>query len=136
VKVHVEEDRAGSRFTYAEKEGVERIKERRNGVRATTTTPIGGRGKMGRSRPSLLSNVSGDFGHKCRRLPILLPRHLFLVSGKLQVQGAICIERRVRQHLSSPPRPLISHILPMLLVHLASAAGSNYAGVGTPYAGL
>jgi len=45
VQAHVEEDWTGSRFTYAEKEGVERSKERRNGGRA-----IGGRGKMGRSR--------------------------------------------------------------------------------------
>jgi len=34
VQAHVEEDRTGSRFTYAEKEGVERSKERRNGGRA------------------------------------------------------------------------------------------------------
>jgi len=45
VQPHVEEDWTGSQFTYAEKEGVERSKERRNGVRA-----IGGRGKMERSR--------------------------------------------------------------------------------------
>jgi hypothetical protein len=34
VQAHVEEDRTGSRFAYAEKEGVERSKERRNGGRA------------------------------------------------------------------------------------------------------
>jgi len=45
LKAHVEEERTRTRSTYAEKEGVERIKERRNGGRA-----IGGRGKMGRSR--------------------------------------------------------------------------------------
>jgi len=46
LKAHVEEERTRARSTYAEKEGVERIKERRNdGGRA-----IGGRGKMGRSR--------------------------------------------------------------------------------------
>ena len=45
MKAHVEEERTRARSTYAEKEGVERIKERRNGGRA-----IGGRGKMGRSR--------------------------------------------------------------------------------------
>ena len=45
VQAHVEEDRTGSQFTYAEKEGVERSKERRNGGKA-----IGVRGKMGRSR--------------------------------------------------------------------------------------
>ena len=45
MKAYVEEDRTGSRFTYAEKEGVKRIKERRNGGRT-----IGGRGEMGRSR--------------------------------------------------------------------------------------
>jgi len=39
------EDQTGSRLTYAEKEGVERSKERRNGGRA-----IGGRGEMERSR--------------------------------------------------------------------------------------
>ena len=38
------EDQTGSRLTYAEKEGVERSKERRNGGRA-----IGGRGKIWRS---------------------------------------------------------------------------------------
>jgi len=45
LKAHVEEERTRTRSTYAEKEGVERIKERRNAGRA-----IGGRGKMGRSR--------------------------------------------------------------------------------------
>jgi len=35
VKAHVEEDRAGSRLTCAEKEGVKRSKERRNGGRVT-----------------------------------------------------------------------------------------------------
>ena len=45
LKANVEEDRTRDRSTYAEKEGVERIKERRNAGRA-----IGGRGKMGRSR--------------------------------------------------------------------------------------
>jgi len=45
LKAHVEEERTRTRSTYAEKEGVERIKERRNGGRAT-----GGGGKMGRSR--------------------------------------------------------------------------------------
>ena len=45
LKAYVEEDRTGSRFTCAKKEGVEGGKERRNGGRA-----IGGRGKMGRSR--------------------------------------------------------------------------------------
>jgi len=44
MKPHVEE-RTRARSTYLEKEGVERIKERKNGGRA-----IGGRGKMGRSR--------------------------------------------------------------------------------------
>jgi len=43
VKAHVEEDLTGSRLTYAEKEGVERSKESRNGGRV-----IGGRGKMER----------------------------------------------------------------------------------------
>jgi len=43
VKAHVEEDLIGSRLTYAEKEGVGRCKERRNGRRM-----IGGRGKMER----------------------------------------------------------------------------------------
>ena len=45
MKAHVEEEKTGARRTYLEKEGVERIKERRNAGRA-----IGGRGKMGRSR--------------------------------------------------------------------------------------
>jgi len=45
LKAYIEEDWTGSRFTYAEKEGVEGGKERRNGGRA-----IGGRGKMGSSR--------------------------------------------------------------------------------------
>jgi len=45
LKAYVQEDRTGSRFTYAEKEEVKGGKERRNGGRA-----IGGRGKMGRSR--------------------------------------------------------------------------------------
>jgi len=45
VQAHVEEDRTGTRCTDADKEGVERCKERRNGERA-----IGGRGEMGRSR--------------------------------------------------------------------------------------
>jgi len=45
LKAYVEQDRTGSRFTYAEKEGVEGGKERRNGGRA-----IGGRWKKGRSR--------------------------------------------------------------------------------------
>ena len=44
MKVHVEEELTRARRTYAEKEGVERIKERRNGGRV-----IGGRGKMERS---------------------------------------------------------------------------------------
>jgi len=44
LKAHVEEERTRARSTYAEKEGVERINERRNAGRA-----IGGRGKMGRS---------------------------------------------------------------------------------------
>jgi len=35
VKTYVEEDQTGSRLWYAEKEGVERSKERRNGGRAT-----------------------------------------------------------------------------------------------------
>ena len=33
MKAHVEEERTRARSTYAEKEGVERIKERRNGGR-------------------------------------------------------------------------------------------------------
>jgi len=45
LKAHVEEERTRARSTYAEKEGVERIKERRNAGWA-----IGGRGKMGRTR--------------------------------------------------------------------------------------
>jgi len=45
LKAYVKENRTGSGFTYAEKEGVEGGKERRNGGRV-----IGGRGKMGRSR--------------------------------------------------------------------------------------
>ena len=44
VKAHVQEDRTGSRLTYAEKEGVERSKERRNGWRM-----IGGKGIMEQS---------------------------------------------------------------------------------------
>jgi len=52
LKAHVKEERTRARSTYVEKEGVERIKERRNSGRA-----IGGRGKMGRSR------AGGD----CRR---------------------------------------------------------------------
>ena len=44
VKAHFEEDRTGFRLTYAENEGVERSKERRNGGWV-----IGGRGKMERS---------------------------------------------------------------------------------------
>jgi len=44
VKAHVEEDRTGSRLTYAEKEEVERSKERRNGGGI-----MGGRGTMERS---------------------------------------------------------------------------------------
>jgi len=39
MKAHVEEDRTGSRLRYAEKEGVERSKERRNGGRATQSLP-------------------------------------------------------------------------------------------------
>jgi len=45
LKAHVEEELTRARNTYAGKEGVERVKERRNGGRV-----IGGRGKMGRSR--------------------------------------------------------------------------------------
>ena len=45
MKAHVKEERTRARSMYAEKVGVETIKERRNGGRA-----IGGRGKMGRSR--------------------------------------------------------------------------------------
>jgi len=45
LKAHVEEERTRAFSTYAEKEGVKRIKERRNGGRT-----IGGRGEMGRSR--------------------------------------------------------------------------------------
>jgi len=45
LKVHVEEEWTRARSTHAEKEGVERIKERRNGGRV-----IGGRKKMGRNR--------------------------------------------------------------------------------------
>jgi len=45
LKAHVEEERTRARSTYAEKEEVERIKERRNAGRV-----IGGRGKMERSR--------------------------------------------------------------------------------------
>jgi len=53
LKTYVGEDRTGSGYTYAEKEGVEGGKERRNGGRV-----IGGRGEMGRStvvdtRPSM-----------------------------------------------------------------------------------
>ena len=44
MKAYVDEDRTGSRLTYAEKERVERGKKRRNGGRA-----IGGRGIMKRS---------------------------------------------------------------------------------------
>jgi len=44
VKAHVEENRLGSRFTYAEKEGVERSKDRGNGGRV-----VKGRGVMERS---------------------------------------------------------------------------------------
>jgi len=42
LKAYVEENQTGSGFTYAEKEGVEGGKERRNGGRV-----IGGRGKWG-----------------------------------------------------------------------------------------
>jgi len=45
LKAHVEEERTRTRSTYAEKEVVERIKERRN-----CSSVIGGRGKIGRSR--------------------------------------------------------------------------------------
>ena len=45
MKAHVEEELTRARSTHAEKEGVERVKERRNAGRV-----IGGRGKMGRSR--------------------------------------------------------------------------------------
>jgi len=45
LKAQVEEEQTRARSTYAEKEGVERIKDRRNAGRA-----IGGRGKMWRSR--------------------------------------------------------------------------------------
>jgi len=45
LKAHVEEELTRARSTYAEKEGVERIKERRN-----TGRLIGGRGKMWRIR--------------------------------------------------------------------------------------
>ena len=44
-KTYVEEDQTGSGYTYAEKEGVEGGKERRNGGRV-----IGGRGKMGSTK--------------------------------------------------------------------------------------
>jgi len=53
LKVHVEEELTRARRTYAEKEGVERIKERRNGGRV-----IGGEGKMGRIR------VGGEDGRR------------------------------------------------------------------------
>jgi len=43
LKAHVEEERTRARSTYAEKEGVERIKERRNDGRA-----IGGRDDLNR----------------------------------------------------------------------------------------
>ena len=39
LKAHIEEDRTGSKLTYAEKEGVERSQERGNGGRV-----VGGRG--------------------------------------------------------------------------------------------
>jgi len=45
LKAHVKEERTRARSTHAEKEGVERIKERRNAGRV-----IGGRRKMGRLR--------------------------------------------------------------------------------------
>jgi len=45
LKAHVEGEQTQTRSTYAEKEGVERIRERRNGGRV-----IGGRGKIGRNR--------------------------------------------------------------------------------------
>jgi hypothetical protein len=49
LKAYVEENRTGSRFTYAEKEGVEGGKERRNGGRA-----IGGRDqKLRKTVPGL-----------------------------------------------------------------------------------
>jgi len=44
LKAYVEENQTGSGFTYAEKEGVDGGKERRNGGRV-----MRGRGKMGRS---------------------------------------------------------------------------------------
>jgi len=56
LKAYVEENRTGSGFTYAEKEGVEGGEERRNGGRV-----IGGRGKMGRS------TVGGESGRMIRR---------------------------------------------------------------------
>ena len=55
LKAHVEEERTRAFSTYAEKEGVKRIKERRNGGRV-----IGGRGKMGRS------TVGGESGRIIR----------------------------------------------------------------------
>jgi len=55
LKAYVEENWTGSRFTYAEKEGVEGGKQRRNGGRV-----IGGRGKMGRS------TVGGESGRMIR----------------------------------------------------------------------
>jgi len=54
LKAYVKENRTGSGFTYAEKEGVEGGKERRNGGRV-----IGGRGKMGRSRVGGKLNRAG-----------------------------------------------------------------------------
>ena len=60
LKAYVEENRTsrtGSGYTYAEKEGVEGGKERRNGGRV-----IGGRGKMGRSREGGIDGrmISGE----------------------------------------------------------------------------
>jgi len=55
LKTYVEEDQTSSRYTYAEKEGVEAGKERKNGGRV-----IGGRGKMGRS------TVGGESGRMIR----------------------------------------------------------------------
>ena len=55
VQAHIEVNPTGSRLTYAEKEGVERGKKRRNGGRV-----IGGRGEIRRS------TVGGDSGRMIR----------------------------------------------------------------------
>ena len=77
MKDHVEEERTRARSAYAEKEGVERIKERRN-----TGRVIGGRGKMGRRRVGGKGGRMKKVNSRCKKSKFCLdPRGKGLASG-------------------------------------------------------